>query len=299
MKLAAIDIGSNAIRLQVTTTIRTKGQLNFKKLEYVRFPLRLGQDVFNTGSISSEKKAKFKKLMKAFKLLIDLYEVDDYMACATSAMRESKNGQDIVREVEEECKLKIKIIDGANEALIINNAISSFLDKKKNYLHIDVGGGSTELTIIKGGNKVKSKSFKVGSVRRLEHHDSPAIWNNMKKWVLEHTESYEGKLIAVGTGGNINKLFELALKQPGDRLGISKLKEVQKMVRGYSLEERINDLQLNPDRADVIIPASEIYIAVMEWAKARNIIVPEVGLKDGIMQHLYLRNTAKEKINFS
>lgn len=237
--------------------------------------------------------------MKAFKLLIDLYEVDDYMACATSAMRESKNGSDIVREVEEECKLKIKIIDGANEALIINNAINSFLDKKKNYLHIDVGGGSTELTIIKGGTKVKSKSFKVGSVRRLEHHDSPVIWNNMKKWVAEHASEYEGKIIAVGTGGNINKLFELALKQPGDKLGITKLKEVQKMVRGYSLEERINDLQLNPDRADVIIPASEIYIAVMEWAKAKSIIVPEVGLKDGIMQHLYLRNTAKEKINFS
>lgn len=299
MKLAAIDIGSNAIRLQVTTTIRTKGQLNFKKLEYVRFPLRLGQDVFNTGTISSEKKAKFKKLMKAFKLLIDLYEVDDYMACATSAMRESKNGLDIVREVEEECKLKIRIIDGANEALLINNAINSFLDKKKNYLHIDVGGGSTELTIIKGSVKVISRSFKVGSVRRLEHHDSPIIWNNMKKWVADQTLKYEGKIIAVGTGGNINKLFELALKQPGDKLALSKLKEVQKMVRGYTLEERINDLQLNPDRADVIIPASEIYIAVMEWAKAKSIIVPEVGLKDGIMQHLYIKNTAQEKINFS
>lgn len=299
MKLAAIDIGSNAIRLQVTTTIRTKGELNFKKIEYVRFPLRLGQDVFNTGAISTQKKVKFKKLMKAFKILIDLYEVDDYMACATSAMREAKNGLEIVKEVEEEIKLKIKIIDGATEALLINNAINTFLDRKKNYLHIDVGGGSTELTIIKGGEKVSSRSFKVGSVRRLEHHDSPVMWNNMKKWTIEQCSKYNASITAVGTGGNINKLFELALKQKGERMTLIQLKDVQGFVRKMSIEDRINELQLNPDRADVIIPASEIYIAVMEWAHAKSIIVPEVGLKDGIMQHLYLRNTEKEKIKFS
>ncbi|MTI22066.1 phosphatase [Fulvivirga sp. RKSG066] len=299
MKLAAIDIGSNAIRLQVTTTIHTKGELNFKKLEYVRFPLRLGQDVFNTGTISPSKKSKFKKLMRAFKLLIDLYEVDDYMACATSAMRESKNGREIIKEVEEDIKLKIRIIDGANEALIINNAISTFLDKKKDYLHIDVGGGSTELTLLRGGKKITSKSFKIGSVRRLGHHDSPIIWNNMKKWVTSMIKPEETKVTAVGTGGNINKLFELAQKVPGDKLGISKLKEVQADVRDMSIEERINELQLNPDRADVIIPASEIYIAVMEWANAKNILVPNVGLKDGIMQHLYEKNTYQEKIKFS
>lgn len=298
MKLAAIDIGSNAIRLQVTNTIKTKGALNFKKLEYVRFPLRLGQDVFNTGSISPAKKAKFKKLMKAFKLLIDLYEVDDYLACATSAMRESKNGRDIVKEVEEEIKLKIKVIDGANEALLINNAISSFLNKKKNYLHIDVGGGSTELTLLRGGEKIVSKSFKIGSVRRLEHHDSPVIWTNMKKWVTSQITT-EDRITAVGTGGNINKLFELSGKVPGDKLAIGKLKETQQFVRDMTMDERINELQLNPDRADVIIPASEIYIAVMEWAKAKNILVPDVGLKDGIMQYLYERNTDKEKIKFS
>ncbi|UII31595.1 phosphatase [Fulvivirga ulvae] len=299
MKLAAIDIGSNAIRLQVTNTIRTKGQLNFKKLEYVRFPLRLGQDVFNTGSISPSKKAKFKKLMKAFKLLIDLYEVDDYMACATSAMRESKNGMEIVKEIEEDVKLKIRVIDGKNEALLINNAISSFLDKKKNYLHIDVGGGSTELTIIKGGRKVESRSFKIGSVRRLEHNDSPIIWRNMKKWVSEKMVEYKDKITAVGTGGNINKIFELAQKSPGDKMSLTKVKEVQTFIRGLSMDDRINELQLNPDRADVIIPASEIYIAVMEWAGAKNIIVPDVGLKDGIMQHLYERNTNKQTIKFS
>ncbi|UII23915.1 Ppx/GppA phosphatase family protein [Fulvivirga ligni] len=298
MKLAAIDIGSNAIRLQLTNTISSKGQLHFKKMEYVRFPLRLGQDVFSTGAISSAKKAKFKKLMKAFKLLIDLYEVDDYMACATSAMREATNGTDIAKEVLEEMDLKIKIIDGTKEALLINNAISSFLDKKKNYLHIDVGGGSTELNLLKGGNKIASRSFKIGSVRRLEHHDSPVIWKNMSKWVKEKVAENNAPITAVGTGGNINKIFDLAQKAPGDKMSLAKVKEVQKYIRNMTMEERINDLQLNPDRADVIIPASEIYVSVMEWAKASNIIVPDVGLKDGIMQHLYERNTSKEKIKF-
>ncbi len=295
MKLAAIDIGSNAIRLQITTTIRSKGQLHFKKLEYVRFPLRLGQDVFNTGQISKQKKVKFKKLMKAFKLLIDLYEVDDYFACATSAMRESKNGKEIVEEVEKDCDLKIKIIDGSKEALLINNAIGTFLEQKRNYLHIDVGGGSTELTVIKSGSKVKSKSFKVGSVRRLEHHDSPAIWKAMKRWVEENKLE---QTTAVGTGGNINKLFELAGKEKGDKLSIEKLKEIQQYVRNMSIDHRINELQLNPDRADVIVPASEIYIAAMEWSGASNILVPDVGLKDGMMQHLYLKNAEEEKITF-
>ena len=299
MRLAAIDIGSNAIRLQVTNTIHTKGQLNFKKMEYLRFPLRLGQDVFNTGSISNAKKAKFKKLMQAYKILLDLYEVDDYMACATSAMRESKNGLEIVKEIEQDIDLKIKVIDGKKEALLINNAISSFLDRKKNYLHIDVGGGSTELTFIKGGKKLASRSFRIGSVRRLEHHDSPVIWKNMKKWVQEQVGEDLRSLTAVGTGGNINKIFELAQKAVGDKLHISKIKEIQGYIRELTMEERINELQLNPDRADVIIPASEIYVAVMDWAEAKYIIVPDVGLKDGIMQHLYERNINKEKIKFS
>ena len=237
--------------------------------------------------------------MRAFKLLIDLYEVDDYMACATSAMREAKNGSDIVQEIEEDVKLKIKVIDGKKEALLINNAISSFLDSKKNYLHIDVGGGSTELTIIKGGKKLTARSFKIGSVRRLEHHDSPVIWKSMKKWVTESVTGKLDRVIAVGTGGNINKIFELAQKSSGDKMALSKVKEVQKFVRELTMEERINELQLNPDRADVIIPASEIYIAVMEWAGAKSIIVPDVGLKDGIMQYLYERNISKEKVKFS
>jgi exopolyphosphatase / guanosine-5'-triphosphate,3'-diphosphate pyrophosphatase len=289
MRIAAIDIGSNAIRLQVSTVIQTRGQLTFKKLEYLRFPLRLGQDVFNTGTISRIKKTKFKKLMKAFKLLLDLYEVDDYMACATSAMREATNGQEIAAEVLDECGMKIQIINGQREALLINNVILSFLDKKKNYLHIDVGGGSTELNLYRKGEKTATQSFKIGSVRRLDHHDSPVIWKNMKKWVVQHTQDAH-PLTAAGTGGNINKLFEMAGKMTGDRLALGKVKELTTMIRELSLEDRINNLQLNPDRADVIIPAAEIYISVMEWAGARFIIVPDVGLKDGIMQFLFEKN---------
>lgn len=298
MKLAAIDIGSNAIRLQVSHTIKTKGVLNFKKLEYVRFPLRLGHDVFNNGSISPANVKKFKKLMKSFKILIDLFEVDDFMACATSALREAENGRAIVRDIEEELKFKIHIIDGNREAILINNAINSFLDKSKNYIHIDVGGGSTELNIYVKGKKQATRSFKIGSVRRLQHHDSPVIWKNMNKWVEDNLPN-QNKLIAIGTGGNINKLFEMALAKPGKTVWLKKLKELKNKIAAMPMHERINELQLNPDRADVIVPASEIYISVMEWAKTEQMLVPTVGLKDGIMMYLYDKNTLQEKIQFS
>ncbi|TRX51305.1 phosphatase [Fulvivirga sp. M361] len=297
MKLAAIDIGSNAIRLQVTTAIHSDDKLNFKKLEYVRFPLRLGKDVFSTGSISDTKAEKFKKLMHAFKLLIDLYEVDDYMACATSAMREADNGRSIVKEVLNDIGLTIDIIGGAKEARLIHTAISKFLDNSRNYLHIDVGGGSTELNIFSDGKKSVARSFKIGSVRRLEHHDSPDIWNEMEAWVLEKSKEYEGRITAVGTGGNINKIFDLSQKPVHEKMTLDEVIDVQKKVKALSYEERIARLQLNPDRADVIIPASEIYLEVMKWAKADSIIVPDVGLKDGMMQALYDRNTGPDSQN--
>ncbi len=299
MKFAAIDIGSNAIRLQVSTVIHTKGELTFKKLEYVRFPLRLGHDVFKTGKISPVKRTKFKKLMRAFKILIDLYEVDDYMACATSALRESENGAEIVKEIDDEIKLKIQVIDGKKEALLINNVITSFLQMKKNYLHIDVGGGSTELNIYKYGKKIATQSFKMGSVRRLDHFDSPQVWGNMKRWIQEKVKDLKGPLTAVGTGGNINKLYELAQRNAEDKLSLGRLRETANMISELSMEERINDLQLNPDRADVIIPASEIYTSVMDWAGANFIIVPSVGLKDGMMLAMYEMAQEKEKMNFN
>ncbi|HEX5169450.1 MAG TPA: phosphatase [Cyclobacteriaceae bacterium] len=296
MKLAAIDIGSNAIRFQVSTVL-DKQRVLFKKLEYIRFPLRLGHDVFSTGRISGKSMEKFIKLMRAYKLLIELYEVDDYMFCATSAMRESENGQDLAERVFDELGITINIIDGNLEAELINRAIGSFLGNGT-YLHIDVGGGSTELNLYVHGKKIKTRSFKVGSVRVLEHHDKPIMWEDMEHWVKEKVKKDYGQVTAVGTGGNISKIFELAGLGPGQLLEVNRIYEIRKMIESHSIEDRIYTLQMNPDRADVIIPATNIYTKVMEWAHADHILVPEVGLKDGIMMHLYERNTRQQKIEF-
>jgi exopolyphosphatase/guanosine-5'-triphosphate,3'-diphosphate pyrophosphatase len=297
LKLAAIDIGSNAIRLQISTILDHGSKILFKKLEYVRFPLRLGHDVFSTNRISDKSKSQFKKLMKTYKLLLELYEVDDYMFCATSAMRESENGQELADEVKEELGLTINIIDGNLEAEMINRAIASYL-KDETYLHIDVGGGSTELNLFVGGKKIKTRSFKVGSVRVLEHNDSPVMWSDMKKWVKDNVKKEYGRVTAVGTGGNISKIFELAKKKPGQAMSIRKVNEIRKMVESYSIEQRIYELQMNPDRADVIVPASTIYVKVMEWADSQRILVPDVGLKDGILLHLLEKNLSQKKIEF-
>jgi exopolyphosphatase/guanosine-5'-triphosphate,3'-diphosphate pyrophosphatase len=297
LKLAAIDIGSNAIRFQVSTVLDNSPAILFKKLEYVRFPLRLGHDVFTTGRISTQSQRKFKKLMKAYKLLVELYEVDDFMFCATSAMREAENGEDLVREVFDELGISIHIIDGNREAELINRAIHSFLTDKT-YLHIDVGGGSTELNLYTGGKKIKTRSFKIGSVRVLEHHDSPRMWQEMEQWIREHVKKEYGKVTAVGTGGNISKIFELARLKAGKTMSINKIREIKKMIGNYSLEERIYKLQMNPDRADVIIPASDIYTKVMEWAHASSILVPDVGLKDGMMLLMFEKNTKQQRIEF-
>jgi exopolyphosphatase/guanosine-5'-triphosphate,3'-diphosphate pyrophosphatase len=269
----------------------------FKKLEYVRFPLRLGHDVFSSGRISTKSREKFKKLMLAFKLLVELYEVNDYMFCATSAMRESENGAELANEIKEELGIEIHIIDGNREAELINKAISSYLTEKT-YLHIDVGGGSTELNLYAGGKKIKTRSFKIGSVRVLERTDSPLMWEDMERWVKENVKKSYGKLTAVGTGGNISKIFELARQKPGKTLSIKKVRDIRSMIEGYTLDERIYQLQMNPDRADVIIPATDIYLKVMEWARASSILVPEVGLKDGIMLYLYEQNMKQKRFEF-
>ncbi len=297
MKLAAIDIGSNAIRLQISTILEGGEKMLFKKLEYVRFPLRLGHDVFTTNRISDASLAKFKKLMKAYKLLLELYEVDDYMFCATSAMRESENGEEVARQVKEELGITINIIDGHLEAEFINKAIFSYLGNET-YLHIDVGGGSTELNLFVKGKKIKTRSFKIGSVRILEHHDSPVMWEDMEHWVRENVKLSYGKVTAVGTGGNISKIFELAQKKPGSAMSLKKIKTIKEEIELLSIDQRIYQLQMNPDRADVIVPASGIYIKVMEWAHSNSIIVPDVGLKDGILLHVLERNIQQKKIEF-
>ncbi|MBX2970300.1 MAG: phosphatase [Cyclobacteriaceae bacterium] len=298
MKLAAVDIGSNAIRFQVSSVLNSPERVIFKKMEYVRFPLRLGHDVFTMNRISEKSMEKFKKLMQVFKSLIELYEVDDYMACATSAMRESENGAELAKQVKEEIGLDINIIDGKQEAEYINQAIISYLNDAT-YLHIDVGGGSTELNIYVHGKKVKTRSFKIGSVRILEHHDSPAMWEDMEKWVKQNVRPDYGKVTAIGTGGNISKIFDLAQLRPHRLMSLKRVREIKEMVEKHSIEERIYKLQMNPDRADVIVPASDIYIKVMDWANAKYIQVPEVGLKDGIMLHLFRKNSNQKKIEFA
>lgn len=297
MKYAAIDIGSNAIRFQVSTILDNSPTIMFKKLEYVRFPLRLGHDVFTTGRISQKSIDKFRKLMKAFKLLVELYEVHDYMFCATSAMRESENGQELANQIRDELDITIEIIDGNREAELINKAINSYLTDKT-YLHIDVGGGSTELNLYVGGKKIRTRSFKIGSVRVLERNDSPMMWKDMEHWVKENIKKEYGKVIAVGTGGNISKIYELARTRPGKVMSLKKVKVIRDMIHNFTIDERIYKLQMNPDRADVIIPASNIYIQVMEWAHSASILVPEVGLKDGMMLYMHEKNTHQTRLEF-
>lgn len=296
MKLAAVDIGSNAIRLQITNVTKFNGQINFKRVEYVRFPLRLGNDVFNHKMISPANETKFIKLMQAFKLMIDLYEVDDYMVCATSAMRESKNGRDIAAKVLTQHGLKINIIDGEKEAFIINKALWSYIDDKT-YLHIDVGGGSTELNLYVNKEKIASKSFKIGSVRTLQttQNNNAQVWGKMQEWIQTNMKLKKlGLISAIGTGGNINKIFDMGATKKSKRvISIEKIEKVIDHISQYSLEERINLLQLNPDRADVIIPASNIYLTAMKAAKAKRMLVPDVGLKDGLMTVLFERNQEK------
>ncbi|GAB5527770.1 MAG: rod shape-determining protein [Roseivirga sp.] len=298
MKLAAIDIGSNAIRFQVTNVIEYQGAHSFKRLEYVRFPLRLGQDVFKYGKIGPEKEDKFLRLMHAFKLLIDLYEVEDYYACATSAMRESDNGYAIAEKAKQLLGLKIHIIDGDREAELINSVVVRNLSTD-NYLHIDVGGGSTELNLITDRKKNAAKSFKVGSVRNLEQKGKHDPLEQIADWVRKKTADLQGPVTAIGTGGNINKIYDLADKKGLLYLSLKKVEQVRDYVASLSIDERIHKLQLNPDRADVIIPATGIYLKAMKAAGCKKIMVPDVGLKDGLMQMLYERNLKRIELDFS
>ncbi|MEN2284411.1 phosphatase [Algoriphagus sp. SE2] len=289
MKLAAVDIGSNAIRLQITNVTYYEGIYNFKKIEYLRFPLRLGLDVFHSQKISEINRHKFLKLMKAFKILIDLYEVEDCMACATSAMRESVNGEDIIKEVNDEIGLKISIIDGNKEAELINKSLDGYIDDKT-YLHIDVGGGSTELNIYNKKIKIASQSFQIGSLRALEDKVLEPVWESMEEFINESIDTKSG-IISIGTGGNITKIFELTNPRKNKKfLELSTISETIQFIETYTFEERINKLNLNEDRADVIIPAGKIYERIMNAANSKKILVPDLGLKDEIIQLLFNNN---------
>jgi exopolyphosphatase/guanosine-5'-triphosphate,3'-diphosphate pyrophosphatase len=284
MKFAAIDIGSNAARLQISSVLENEGVISFKRIEYVRFALRLGHDVFSDGLISPESEVRIFKLLHAYKLLMDLHEVKDYAICATSAMREASNSAEIITRIHKILDMKIQLIDGSREAELIN------------YLHIDVGGGSTELNIYRNREKLASKSFKIGSVRLLEGTEKEGDWEKMRNWITTQKQLIPGEMEAIGTGGNMAKLFNLSKPAAEEKsMTFDALFEMAAYVGSFSFEDRVNKLRLNTDRADVIVPAASIYLTAMELGGCKSILVPDLGLKDGILQMLYDRYLNRKK----
>lgn len=290
MRYAAIDIGSNAVRLLIADIIDNAKETSFKKNTLIRVPLRLGDDAFLDKRISQRKSEELLKTMVAFKHLIDVYKVADYRACATSAMREAENGAELVSRIRAEAGIDLEIVEGQSEANIIYSShIEQRLERKRNYLYIDVGGGSTELSVFSDGKVKASKSFPIGTVRMLDNADTDESWTDIKDWIKTHAKQYPN-LVGIGTGGNINKLFKMSEEKDGMPLSVLKLREMYNYLNAFSLKERITVLGLNQDRADVIIPACEIYLSVMKWAGVKHIHVPRVGMVDGIIQLLIEKN---------
>ncbi|WP_372920035.1 Ppx/GppA phosphatase family protein [Salegentibacter sp.] len=285
---AAIDIGSNAVRLLVSTITEKEGkETNFRKTSLVRVPIRLGGDVFVTRKISDSNIGRMEDTMQAFKLLMKSHGVEKYKAFATSAMREAANGDEVVEKIKESSGLDIEIIDGNHEAAIIAATdLHNLVQTNRNYLYVDVGGGSTEYTLYSNGESIDSKSFKVGTVRLLKDLVEHKTWNEMEKWVREVTEDFDD-IDLIGSGGNINNIFKTSGKKEGKPLSLSYLKKYNELLNSYTYEERITELDLKNDRADVIIPAARIYLNSMKWARANQIYVPKIGLADGIIKSLY------------
>lgn len=293
LRYAAIDIGSNAVRLLIADISLGNQRYEFKKNTLIRVPLRLGDDAFLNKQISERKIDDMVKTMSAFKNLMDVYQVTHYIACATSAMREASNGKEIVKIIKREANINLEIIEGHREASIIAaNHIEESLDENRGYLYIDVGGGSTELTVFVNRKQVASKSFNIGTIRILDNQDKPETWEEMKEWVKVHTKTYKN-MAAIGTGGNINKLFRMSDEKDGHPMSFTKLKNLYNDLNSYSLKERIRVFKLNADRADVIIPASEIYLTLMKWTGIKQIYVPRVGMVDGIINLLIEENLPK------
>lgn len=288
MKLAAIDIGSNAARLLISeVTEEKKGELQFNKLNLVRVPLRLGFDVFETGEISKLKINKVVETIKAYKHLINIYDVKHVKACATSAMRDAKNAQDIIRKVKLETGVEIKVISGDEEAsFIYENHIAENLDKEHSYLYIDVGGGSTELTFFAEGKLKFKESFNIGTIRLLKGLVNDTQWDEMKEFIKLGTKGHQD-VIAIGSGGNINKVFSLSKRKEGKPLSHELLRDYLREMSSLSVEERMKQYKLREDRADVVVPALQIYVNVMRWAGIEEIYVPKIGLADGLIHLLY------------
>lgn len=290
MILAAIDIGSNAVRLLIEEVVITgENQQYFRKISLTRVPLRLGEDVFSKGVISKEKSKKLIKTLKAFSYLMEVNDVKHFRACATSAMREAENGKEIRKLIKSKANIDLEIIRGYDEAeLILANFNTANLLKDQTYLYIDVGGGSTEVSILKNNKKINSKSFKLGTVRLLQGKVEDSIWEDSKEWVSNLNINEE--VIAIGTGGNINRIYKESVHSFGAKIKYEEIESIVNHIAKFSYEERIKKLKLKPDRADVIIPAGKIYLSFMNHLDANEMLVPKVGLADGIIYNLFQKH---------
>ena len=289
MRLAAIDIGSNAARLLISDVFEPdKGKPAFQKVNLIRVPLRLGFDVFEKKEISQEKEAMILNTLVAYKYLLDAYGVSHVKAAATSAMRDAANAGEIIEKIYRLTGIRIEVISGDTEAsLLYENHIAENLTTDNAYLYIDVGGGSTELTFFTEGKLVFKRSFNIGTIRLLKGQVDEFMWDDMGDYIKREIRLYKAKIIAIGSGGNINKIFSLSKRKEGKPLHIDLLKDYYKEFSSFSVEERMHLYKLREDRADVIVPALSIYINVMRWANIDEVYVPKVGLADGLVQHLY------------
>ncbi len=297
-KYAAIDIGSNAVRLLISNIIEQEGKPPmFKKSSLVRVPIRLGADVFMNHEISMANEIRLIDTMNAFRLLMKAHKVSHYKACATSAVREATNGIEVSKHILKQSKIKIDIINGEEEAAIIAATdLNQYIDTNKTYLYVDVGGGSTEFSVIHQGQTVASKSFKIGTVRLLNDIVHKEAWSELEHWIKTNVKAYD-KVDLIGSGGNINKIFKISGKAAAKPLTYFYLTSFYKMLQTYSYEERITELDLNQDRADVIIPATRIYLLAMKWSGAKDIYVPKIGLSDGIIKSSYFETVSSTKMD--
>lgn len=287
LRFAAIDIGSNAIRLLLSAVFNNETGPVFKKMTLVRMPIRLGRDAFLTGEISDQKTLELVTAMKGFQHLINAYAPLAIMACATSAMRVAENGPQVCRQIQLETGINVDIISGKREAeILFKNRREAILHKDEPSMFVDVGGGSTEITVYSEGKAITSESFNIGTVRVLEDVVPKSDWKQLKNWLQTHTEAYP-QISAIGSGGNINKTFRLAGGKSGKPISYKQLKDIATYLEGYTNDQRVTDLGMRPDRADVILPALAIYRRVMKWGHAEQIFVPILGLADGMIHILY------------
>ena len=295
-KFAAIDIGSNGVRMLISNVISTRSsKVFFQKNSLVRVPIRLGEDSFTSGDISDINLKRLIKAINAFKLIMKVHNVSFYKAYATSALREASNSKHVVNKVLKKCNINIEIIDGIKEAKIISKSnVSTIIKPDVIFLSIDVGGGSTEFSFIKSGKTISSKSFKLGTIRLLKGTVSYQIWDEVKTWILENITNYN-KITLLGSGGNINKIFSLSNTNEGKPMSRITFNKIFKQLESMNYHDRMVKYSLNPDRADVILPASKIFLKAFEWTSASKIYVPRVGLSDGIIKDIHEDLMAKIK----